>query len=88
MRASATPGPGSVPYLAGAYQIFEAPPGASLESVTFDVAVIRLASHWTTAIMGYDNDFNFEDLPYGCHLTVGDFLYDPAHKKWLRLFLW
>jgi hypothetical protein len=66
-RASATAGPGSVRYLAGAYQIFEAPPGASLESVTFDVAVIRLASHWTTAIMGYDNDFNFEDLPYGCY---------------------
>jgi hypothetical protein len=50
-RASATNGPGWVGYMAGAYQIFEAPPGASLASVTLDVAAIRLASYWTTGLV-------------------------------------
>jgi hypothetical protein len=66
-RASATAGPGSVPYLAGAYQIFEAPPGASVASVSFDLAAIRLAPYWTTGIVAYDGNFNAGDLPYGCY---------------------
>jgi hypothetical protein len=70
-RASATAGRGGVPYFAGAYQIFEAPPGASLVSVSFDVAAIRLASYWTTGIVAYDGDFNHGDLPYGCYAGSG-----------------
>jgi hypothetical protein len=66
-RASAGPPGASVPYFAGAYQIFQAPPGASLESVTFDVSAIRLASHWTTGIVAYDGNFNIGELPYGCY---------------------
>jgi hypothetical protein len=66
-RASATNGPGWVGYMAGAYQIFEAPPGASLASVTFDVAAIKLASYWSTGLVAYDGDFNVGDLPYGCY---------------------
>jgi hypothetical protein len=66
-RASAGAGSAAVPYFAGAYQVFEAPPGASLVSVAFDVAAIRLASHWTTGIVAFDSDFNRGDLPYGCY---------------------
>jgi hypothetical protein len=66
-RASATAGPGWVGYWAGAYQIFEAPPGASLVSVTLDLAAIRLASYWTTGILAYDGDFNAPVGPYGCY---------------------
>jgi hypothetical protein len=68
-RASATAGPGAVPHLAGGYQIFEAPPGASLASMSFDVAAIRLSSYWTTGLVAYDNagNFNTGDLPYGCY---------------------
>ena len=66
-RASATAGPGSVPYFAGAYQVFEAPPGATLESVSFDVAAIRMADHWTTGIIAYDDNFNVGGYPYGCY---------------------
>ncbi len=70
-RASATAGAGSVGYFAGAYQIFEAPPGASLASVTFDLAAIRLASYWTTGIVAYDGNFNVGELPYGCYAGNG-----------------
>lgn len=66
-RASATAGPGAVGYLAGAYQIFEAPPGASLASVTLDLAAIRLASYWTTGVLAYDGDFNAPVGAYGCY---------------------
>jgi hypothetical protein len=66
-RASATAGPGSVPYFAGGYQVFEAPPGATLESVSFDVAVFRLAGYWTTGVIAYDGNFNVGDYPYGCY---------------------
>jgi hypothetical protein len=66
-RASATAGAGSVPYFSGAYQIFEAPPGASLASVSFDVAAIRQATYWTTGVIAYDGDFNAGDYPYGCY---------------------
>jgi len=66
-RASATAGPALVPYFAGGYQIFEAPPGASLESVSFDLAAIRFATYWTTGIVAWDGDFNVGELPYGCY---------------------
>ena len=66
-RASITAGRTSVPYFSGAYQVFEAPPGASLQSVSFDLAAIRLSSSWTTGIVAYDGDFNRGDLPYGCY---------------------
>jgi hypothetical protein len=67
-RASATAGPGSVPYWAGAFQIFEAPSGASLESVSFDVAVIRLAETWSTGVVTYDQDlFSSGGHPWGCY---------------------
>jgi len=66
-RASATAGPGSVGYLAGAYQIFEAPPGASLASVTLDLAAIRLASYWTIGVLAYDGDFNAAAGAYVCY---------------------
>jgi hypothetical protein len=65
-RAVATAGPSSVPYFAGAYQIFEAPPGATLASVSLDLAAIRLATYWTTGVVAYDNDFNVGELAYGC----------------------
>jgi hypothetical protein len=44
-RASASAGSARVPVRSGAYQIFEAPAGAGLDSVTFDLAAIRLASY-------------------------------------------
>ena len=34
-------------YCAGAYQVFEAPPGASLQSVSFNVGAIRLRDYWS-----------------------------------------
>jgi hypothetical protein len=77
-RASATAGPGWVPYWAGAYQIFEAPPGASLEAVWFDVAVIRLATTWSTGIVTFDNDFNVGGLPWGCYGGPGCGIGTPA----------
>ncbi len=66
-RASATAGAGHVPMLAGAYQIFEVPSGAGLASVTFDLAAIRLSSHWTTGVVAWNHDFNSGFLPYGCY---------------------
>lgn len=66
-RASATAGAGTVPYFAGAYQVFEAPAGAVLDSVTFNVAAIRLAAYWTTGVIAYDGDFNLGEYPYGCY---------------------
>ena len=54
-------------YGAGAYQVFTAPPGASLESVSFNVGAIRLAGYWSVGIVAFDGDFNSGDLPYGCY---------------------
>jgi hypothetical protein len=65
-RASANAGGARVPVRSGAYQIFEAPAGAGLESVTFDLAAIRLASYWTIGVVAYDGDFNDGDQAYGC----------------------
>jgi len=58
---------GIAAYGAGAYQVFTAPPGASLESVSFNVGAIRLARHWSVGIVAFDGDFNSGDLPYGCY---------------------
>lgn len=54
-------------YGAGAYQVFEAPPGASLQSVSFNVGAIRLHDFWSVGLVAYDGDFNSGDLPYGCY---------------------
>lgn len=54
-------------YTAGAYQIFTAPPGNSLESVSFNIGAIRLNDYWSVGIVAYDGDFNSGDLPYGCY---------------------
>jgi hypothetical protein len=63
----ATSGGGFARYFTGAYQIFEAPPGTSLESVTFNVGAIRLENYWSVGIVTYDGDFNVGELPYGCY---------------------
>jgi hypothetical protein len=55
------------PYLAGAYQVFTAPAGASLQSVTFDVGAIRLYDYWSVGIVAFDADFDGGVLPYGCY---------------------
>jgi hypothetical protein len=58
---------GVAAYGAGAYQVFAAPPGASLESVSFNVGAIRLDNLWSVGIVAFDGDFNSGDLPYGCY---------------------
>jgi hypothetical protein len=58
---------GTAAYLAGAFQVFTAPPGATLQSVTFNVGAIRLHDYWSTGIVAFDGDFNAGDLPYGCY---------------------
>ena len=67
VATKATSRGGTAAYGAGAYQIFSAPGGASLESVTFNVGAIRLASYWTAGIVAFDGDFNAGDIPYGCY---------------------
>jgi hypothetical protein len=63
----ATSSGGVAPYFAGAFQVFSAPAGASLHSVTFNVGAIRLHDYWSTGIVSFDGDFNSGDLPYGCY---------------------
>jgi hypothetical protein len=63
----ASVGSGAVGYLQGAYQVFTAPPGASLAEMTFDVSPYRWELHWTVGILGYDEDFNREELRWGCY---------------------
>jgi hypothetical protein len=58
---------GTAAYGAGAYQVFAAPAGAALESVSFNVGAIRLAHFWSIGIVAFDGDFNVGDLPYGCY---------------------
>jgi hypothetical protein len=58
---------GTAAYGAGAYQVFAAPAGAALESVSFNVGAIRLGSFWSLGIVAFDGDFNAGDLPYGCY---------------------
>jgi hypothetical protein len=58
---------GTAPYLAGAFQVFSAPPRATLQSVTFNVGAIRLHDYWSAGIVAWDGDFNAGILPYGCY---------------------
>jgi hypothetical protein len=52
----------------GAYQVFVAPPGASLANVSFTVGAIRLSYQWTVGIVAYDaGDFFAGDYPFGCY---------------------
>jgi hypothetical protein len=63
----ATSSGGVAPYLGGAYQVFTAPAGASLQSVTFNVGAIRLENYWSVGIVAFDGDFNAGVQPYGCY---------------------
>jgi Big-like domain-containing protein len=65
--ARASVGSGAVGYLQGAYQVFTAPPGASLAQMTFDAAPYRWEQHWTVGVVAYDGNFNVGDLPWGCY---------------------
>jgi hypothetical protein len=58
---------GIAPYFGGAYQVFTAPAGASLQSVSFNVGAIRLHDYWSAGIVAFDGDFNSGELPYGCY---------------------
>jgi hypothetical protein len=58
---------GIASYRAGAYQIFSAPAGNSLVSVSFNVGAIRLDEYWSVGVVAYDGDFNSGDQPYGCY---------------------
>jgi Bacterial Ig-like domain len=58
---------GRAGYRAGAYEVFEAPPGAGLDSVSFNVGAIRLHNLWSVGVVSYDGDFNAGDIPYGCY---------------------
>jgi hypothetical protein len=58
---------GTAPYFGGAFQVFTAPPGASLQSVSFNVGAIRLHDYWSAGIVAFDGDFNSGELPYGCY---------------------
>jgi hypothetical protein len=63
----ATSNGGVAPYFAGAFQVFSAPPAATLQSVSFRVGAIRLHDYWSAGIVAFDGDFNAGDLPYGCY---------------------
>ncbi len=63
----ATSNGGRVPYLAGAYQIFTAPPGTELADVTFNPGAIRLNYDWSVGIVAFDSDWDAGDYPYGCY---------------------
>ncbi len=58
---------GRAPYLAGAYQVFTAPPGTQLVDVTFNVGAIRLNYDWSVGIVAFGNDWDAGDYPYGCY---------------------
>ncbi len=62
----ATSSGGVAAYFAGANQVFTAPPGASLQSVTFTVGAIRLDDHWTVGIVAFNTDSDLV-TPYGCY---------------------
>jgi hypothetical protein len=62
----ATSNGGVAGHWAGAYQVFTAPPGASLQSVTFTVGAIRLDDHWTVGIVAFNSDSDLV-TPYGCY---------------------
>jgi hypothetical protein len=53
---------------AGAYQVFTAPPGATLQSVGFNIGAIRLSSDWSVGLVAFEGAHNSDgDLPYGCY---------------------
>ena len=56
IATKATSNGGFAGYWAGAYQVFTAPPGASLQSVTFTAGAIRLDEYWTAGIVAYNRD--------------------------------
>lgn len=58
---------GTAAYLAGAFQVFTAPPGAAVQSVTFDVGAIRLHDYWSVGIVAFDSSTDPGVLPYGCY---------------------
>jgi hypothetical protein len=58
---------GIAAYGAGAYQVFTAPAGASLHSVSFNVGAIRLDNLWSVGLFAFDGDWNAGDRPYGCY---------------------
>ena len=62
----ATSSGGVAPYFAGANQVFTAPPGASLQSVSFAVGAIRLHDYWTVGIVAFNSDSDLV-TPYGCY---------------------
>jgi hypothetical protein len=63
----ATSNGGRAPYLAGAYQVFTAPPGTELADVTFNPGAIRLSHDWSAGIVAFDSDWDAGDYPYGCY---------------------
>jgi hypothetical protein len=64
----ATSNGGVAGHWAGAYQVFTAPLGASLQSVTFTVGAIRLNDYWSVGIAAYNSDADpAVVLPYGCY---------------------
>jgi hypothetical protein len=63
----ATSSGGVAPYFGGAFQVFSAPAGATVHSVTFNVGAIRLHDYWSAGIVAFDGDFNSGELPYGCY---------------------
>ncbi|MEX0992869.1 MAG: hypothetical protein WDZ37_02630 [Solirubrobacterales bacterium] len=56
---------GVAPYLSGAYQVFDAPPGNTLESTTLSIAELRMEKHWTVGIVAYDQ-FDGGEVVFGC----------------------
>ena len=77
----ATSNGGVAAYFAGAYQVFTAPPGASLQSVSFDVGAIRLDDYWSVGIVAFDSDTDPGVLPYGCYAVPGRLRHRHAHVQ-------
>jgi hypothetical protein len=63
----ATSNGGRAPYLAGAYQVFSAPPGTELVDVTFNPGAVRLNADWSVGIVAFNSDWDSADYPYGCY---------------------
>lgn len=59
-------GGGKVGFLKGAYQSFSAPPGASLDQVSFNGALMRSNGTWSIGMVAYDDDFGSGQRVWGC----------------------
>lgn len=59
-------GGGEVGFLKGAYQAFSAPPGASLDQVSFNGALMRSNGNWSIGMVAYDDDFGTGQKVWGC----------------------